>query len=44
MTVGLTRNEYNMIDPLERVEQALEEGGWQADRAAPAAVRGGRAG
>ena len=32
MTVGLTRNEYNMIDPLERVEQALEEGGWQAER------------
>jgi hypothetical protein len=32
MSVGLTRNEFNMIDPLERVEEALEEGGWQAER------------
>ncbi len=32
MSLGLTRNEFDMVDPLERVEQALEEGGWQAER------------
>ena len=32
MSVSLSRNEFNMVDPLERVEQALEEGGWQAER------------
>ncbi|MCA8901692.1 MAG: YbjN domain-containing protein [Hyphomonas sp.] len=32
MSLGLNRNEFGMVDPLERVEEALEEGGWQAER------------
>ena len=32
MSLGLTRNEFGMVDPLERVEEALEDGGWQAER------------
>ncbi len=32
MSLDLSQTEFDLVDPLERVEEALEDGGWQAER------------